>query len=615
MGTVTNLIATKSIEEFIDFLFGVEVGFVYIPTKDPDSTTWFESWFEWPKQRQGAVNHVSTLSKTREVYIAPVIYSEPTLNAGFINGSSVVWCEFDGKVPSHKLLTEKNSPPPTVRVRSSKNGHEHWYWKLDKFSTDLKALQDINKELAYGLGADPSGWDIEQVLRPVGSLNHKRNTLPVVMISNSMKYHSLSDFTKLPPVEVFYSEEDFNAHAIPNADNVLLKYAWASSEIELIRSSAREGQRSSMLTKLGYICCEKGLDNSEVYSVLEFADSRWLKFYNRKNRKQCYIKLIDYVRQKHPFTTEIKEAELPVEEEKFKYILQGFVDHFNETEHVEWIIPGLLHNSSSFYLVGMPGSLKTALAMELGMELSLGRSILNWENTMQREFKLAMWSLEMSGPEVTERQKIYMERYNEEELAILNKNFQIYSKPDPVRLFNPVEALAFKEAILDTKPDGIIIDSASMAYSPDMSSEDEVKKSVRFLQGLRHQHNFFQITVHHPRKDPAGVKNQKMTLSDLFGSQIMSGSATTVLGMVKRDKKENESQKIDLIHLKTRFSEVPADYTIELVKETFSFRRPVIAVGNPNDNVDDMLGLSAEADRLKPKKSKPGDINGPSISF
>lgn len=620
MGTVTSLNSSKGTEEFCDFLFGVEKGLVYSPTKDPETGAWAETWFNWPKQRSSLIDHVSLMSKTREVYVCPSLFDNAVPEPSYIRGASVVWCEFDGKIPDSDTLKKKGSPLPTLRVRSSKPGHEHWYWKLEQFETDIKTVQDASKALTYALGGDPSGWDITQLLRPVGSLNHKRDgaPLPVIQISNSLKFHSTGDFDNLPPVEDLYSESDFDSRSIPSATNVMLKYAWLPSEIELIRARAQEGQRSSMLTKLAYMCCEKGLDNGEIYAMIEAADSRWLKFYNRTNKKQCYIRLIDYVRQKYPYRADAKSEPNAEVEQKFAYRIQGFMSHFRETEDVEWIIPGLLHNSSNMFIVGKAGSLKTALATELGANLALNRSMLSWDIKSERPLTMMLWSLEMHGPEVKERQKAMVERYTSEELEQLEEHFKIYSDFYSMRLFDPVEALAFKEAVLDTKPDGIILDSASMAYSPNMSDEENVKKSVRFLQGLRHQHNFFSITIHHPRKDPAGVKNQKMALNDLFGSQTLENSATTVIGMSKREKKEeSEPQRIDLIHLKTRFSEDPADYVIQLNKEDFTFSRPVISLGGNNEDFMAINRLAEEEAKKTKSKSKPkfGDPDGPGLSF
>lgn len=617
MGTVTNLNPTGDIGEFLDFLYGVEDGFVYLPTKDPDSGKWFQEWFKWPSNRKDAVNHVLLKSKTREVYMSPVIFTEAKVNASYVKGSSVVWSEFDGVLPSIDEIKEAHAPLPTVRVRSSNGGHEHWYWKLDKFSTDLKTLQDTNKSLAYSLGADPSCWDLEQVLRPVGSVNHKRDGKPVTLITNSYKFSNLDSFQDLPPVEEICNEADFDKQSIPSADTVLLKYAWQPSEIELIRSRALEGQRSSMLTKLGYICCEKGMDNGEVYAVLAYADSRWGKFSERANKKQCYIRLIDYVRQKYPYRSESTETESttdPLEYPTHRYRTMGFMSHYRNTDRVEWIIEGLLHDTAIMYFVGKAGSLKTAFAMELGMNLAMQKTILNWKVNVDRPLKILMWSLEMSGPELVVRQDKVVERSSEEEQLQLEDNFIIYSDPESVRLFDQGDAEKFKNTIIEEKVDGIIIDSASIAFATNMSEEEVVKKAVIFLQRLRHKHKFFAIIIHHPRKDPAGVKSQRMSLSDLFGSQALENSATTVIGMALREKKtEDEPQRIAFMHLKTRFAEVPADYDIELNKEDFTFKRPVITLGTPSPSDMDMAKM---ASNLSPsRKPKRGDANGPGITF
>lgn len=615
MGAVTNLDPEDRIGEFCDFLFGDEDGFVYLPSKDPVSDRWFTDFLIWPANRKTVIQTIARLSKTREVYIAPALYNQPDIKLHDIKGASVIWADFDGNLPSIDELDEKGSPFPTVRVKSSIAGHEHWYWKLDKFSTDIKFIQDTNRALAYALGADPSGWDIEQVLRPVGSFNHKRDVVPVELIGNTHNSYTAENFEEVPVAELNYSESDFDPRIIPDIDSVLLKYAWTKSEQELLKAKSGKPKRSSMLTKLGYMCCEKGLNNSEVYAILAWVDERWGKFSKRANKKQCYIRLVDFVRQKRPYKEESSSEDTPNTPETFKYRIRGFMTHYNSAENLEWIIPGLLHNSASMWFVGKSGSLKTALAMELGINLALGKSILSWENNADRPLKLIMWSLEMGESEIKERQHVQVARHTSDELDQLEQNFLIYDDPDPLQLFDPFQASIFKEAVLEHKPDGLIIDSAQMSMSQDMSGEEQVKKSIRFLQELRHRHNFFTITIHHPRKDLAGVKAQKMTLSDLFGSQTMANSASTVIGMQLQDKKESEPQKIDLLHLKTRFSEIPADFTIQLNSEDFTFSRPVISLGGNND-FDMMKEMTEMADKMipvqKPKKEAKSD---PGLTF
>ena len=41
-------------------------------------------------------------------------------------------------------------------------------------------LEDRNRAIAYVMHADTSGWDADQILRPIRTTNHKRN-MPVII--------------------------------------------------------------------------------------------------------------------------------------------------------------------------------------------------------------------------------------------------------------------------------------------------------------------------------------------------------------------------------------------------------------------------------------------------
>lgn len=89
-------------------------------------------------------------------------------------GSSTLWVDLDAKDGRTQVqLIEKLrgfSFPPSW-VNNSGNGI-HAYWKLSQFVTDITAIEKRNKWLAEQLGADYC-WDITQVLRIPGTMNHK----------------------------------------------------------------------------------------------------------------------------------------------------------------------------------------------------------------------------------------------------------------------------------------------------------------------------------------------------------------------------------------------------------------------------------------------------------
>lgn len=169
--------------EFLTDLFGEQEGIVYSPTK---GNTWEQHFFEWPQERERLEEHIENFTE-REVYISPVLFNSRRIAPETFKGTNYLWTEFDGKVPSSDFIE------PTIRVSSSIEGHEHWYWKLDEFVTDKVLIEDLTRRVAYAYGADLSVWDYQNVLRPVNTWNHKRNK-PVVLLNKTEQVYTVRDF-------------------------------------------------------------------------------------------------------------------------------------------------------------------------------------------------------------------------------------------------------------------------------------------------------------------------------------------------------------------------------------------------------------------------------------
>src|SRR5919107_1014722 len=65
-------------------------------------------------------------------------------------------------------------PTPTTVVESSP-GREQFYWGLSR-PLPPEVGERLNRRLAMVMGADRSGWDLTQLLRPSGTHNHKTRT-------------------------------------------------------------------------------------------------------------------------------------------------------------------------------------------------------------------------------------------------------------------------------------------------------------------------------------------------------------------------------------------------------------------------------------------------------
>jgi hypothetical protein len=114
---------------------------------------------------------------TANVFYSPALYKASRPVKENVLGSWFLWVDFDGNAPVswEDLDSSVSVPEPSLVIQSSLPGHE-----LDEFLTDIDLLEDRNRALAYILHADTSGWDADQILRPIHTTNHKRG-MPVIV--------------------------------------------------------------------------------------------------------------------------------------------------------------------------------------------------------------------------------------------------------------------------------------------------------------------------------------------------------------------------------------------------------------------------------------------------
>jgi hypothetical protein len=87
-----------------------------------------------------------------------------------------LWVDGDGaQVPD-------DIPRPTAIVESSPGRH-HFYWRLTRWLRPTEA-EALCKRLAYALGADKSGWDLSQLLRPPDTHHHGSAVPQLVKLVN-----------------------------------------------------------------------------------------------------------------------------------------------------------------------------------------------------------------------------------------------------------------------------------------------------------------------------------------------------------------------------------------------------------------------------------------------
>lgn len=159
-------------------------GFAFLSFReDGDPTSWRDLAFKFPGDTIAIPD-----SKLGDVYFCPNLFSRPRRRKGLVLPSCWLYADLDtvkppsvDDPPMRKRKTSDNPVlEPTIAWESSP-GRYQALWHIDQHLPE-EAHSKVNQKLTYALGADRGGWDITQVLRVPGTINHKYAGKPEVKL-------------------------------------------------------------------------------------------------------------------------------------------------------------------------------------------------------------------------------------------------------------------------------------------------------------------------------------------------------------------------------------------------------------------------------------------------
>lgn len=529
--------------EFFQTIFGDIDGYVYIAFKNPklQQANWRQEFIKWPEDQSKLVAKVIANTSKAEVYYGPALYREPTTaTKPNILGTQYYWAEFDGTVPDEL----GNVPEPTVRIQSSSDKHQHWYWRADEFVGDISSIERINRSITYALGADISGWDATQVLRPPGTRNHKRNAT-VQLLGFSESRYSTGDFSGLPEPTVLVDEP--LPDNIPDVNEVIFKYKFKSKVQTLFAKGPKDGDRSDGLMTLGYYLAEMQMKNEEIFCLLLNADTRWGKFAGRNDQVQKLQSIVTIARAKYPKVVE----EISVE--RFK--TYGLVDLMSTEVELTWVWEWLLQEAGYMLLTGPSGIGKTQFSLSFAQHLVLGQPYLG--RTVTEGKRVGFLSLEMGLVDLKYFLGHQTKGIPAEKMSQFQEFLRILPLGESLYLSKGSEQDAIEDWIHEEKLDGLIIDSLGSATEGELDAV-EAKAIMDWVDRVRQRHNCFVWIIHHHRK-ATGDNKKPNKLSDIYGSQYITARATTVLTLWETAVKD----AISVLPLKLRLSKKPDPFYIK----------------------------------------------------
>jgi hypothetical protein len=145
-------------------------------------------YFKWPGEAHAAEQWLRAESdRSRCAYVCAHLINEPTAEEKAqgikprrvkVNAAPMLALYVDGDGASIPTTL----PRPTAIVQSSP-GRDQAYWRLTR-AIDPARGEQLNKRLAYAMGADTSGWDLTQLLRAPDTRNHKYEDRPIVRVDS-----------------------------------------------------------------------------------------------------------------------------------------------------------------------------------------------------------------------------------------------------------------------------------------------------------------------------------------------------------------------------------------------------------------------------------------------
>ena len=250
-------------------------------------------YFEYPEGAQDAVDRAAVLSEgSYDVWhCAHLLTSRRRVKE---NAAPVAALYVDGdgaQVP-------ENLPHPTAVVRSSP-GREQLYWRLS-MPVPPEVGEDLNRRLAYAIGADKSGWDLTQLLRPPGTRNFKYPDAPLVEVVHLGEVvYDAGDLDRLLPPLPAATRNGHRDDVVVGDDEPPV--GLSSKNVKVWRgekpkaNDTGELDRSGTLLKIGRVLYDAGANRSVIVEALRERDHSlgYKKYTGRTDADKQYQAIVD----------------------------------------------------------------------------------------------------------------------------------------------------------------------------------------------------------------------------------------------------------------------------------------------------------------------------------
>lgn len=574
-------------EDFLEIVYGEREGWIDIPAKV--GQYWVPFHAEWPAD--GAVSRRidSSLRDREDLYYSVAQFAERGRHIEDVLPSHWLWADLD---EVHPTDAAKLGYLPTLAIESSP-GRYQALWRINR-ELAPSSLEKLNRALSYALDADRGGWDLTQVLRIPGTRNFKYPEAPVVrlmwykpeLVYDPRKMWSTLK-AALPPEELMAA-----------TTVVIPRTGIPAKAKRLLRTPADhvvEGERSARLWELECLLAESGLGADEIFdlvwncawnkhrsvrsgrSVLLREITKAIKYVSRKAalKDAATVEAVEVTADRNGKASELRQDKLgpesgggaeggddlgELEGEVYKLPFVGYSSFMAmRMEEPKWLVKDIWAADSHGIIGGEPKTMKTTIAMALGLSVASGKPFLGKypvgtqgpvlfvqeENApwmmQDRLRKLARFYGLIRGRDAEVRPArradlarkgsvvVSLEFPDDVPFRVMNNaGFDLAEEEAREALWRECEELRPKLIVLD--PLYLIVGDA------DQDRVFHLRPYLKWLMALRYEFGTAVVLVHHMRKKNlnAGAGHVRPG-QNLLGSAILHGWVDSALYMGARE--------------------------------------------------------------------------------
>jgi RecA-family ATPase len=331
--------------------------------------------FQWPKDRAKIIEHMKT-NEDNDLYWCPMLFEYPRRQAGVAMDEKALWADLD-EVDPHGLSEYQ----PTIAWETSP-GRFQALWLVS--SGDILGASrdgDINQAMTDYIGADPSGWDITQLLRIPGWKNHKpeyrsKDGKPKQgkLLWTDGRQYGADEFNDLPRRDVSALTGEVLEDEISRIDRhevwgrVRLKVSKRVRELVTARAAA--GDRSDALWEIERDLADAGCTIPEIVVIVKA--TVWNKFEGRADELRRLIsEASKAVSQRSQAVSDALEEEF---QERPKPI--NIFEFVRNIKAPQWLIRDVLTQGAVGFIAGQPKLYKSWCALDMALSVASGQPFL-----------------------------------------------------------------------------------------------------------------------------------------------------------------------------------------------------------------------------------------------